>query len=105
MMTLDYQVNGMGLNGTAPAGAQTIGLSVGHIQLATAAAITGASVSASCDGGKTWQQATVTAQGNGQYQAGFTEPSGCDVTLRTSAKDAAGNSMTETITDAYAVTG
>jgi hypothetical protein len=105
MLTLEYQVNGMRLNGSAPAGAQAIELSVGHIQLATAAAITGASVSASCDGGKTWQQATMTAQGNGQYKAGFTEPSGCDVTLRTSANDAAGNSMTETITDAYAVTG
>jgi hypothetical protein len=33
------------------------------------------------------------------------KPAGCDVTLRTSAQDAAGNSITETITDAYAVAG
>jgi hypothetical protein len=104
MMTLDYQVNGMLMNGTVPAGAQTIDLTVGHIQLAAAAAITGVSAAASCNGGKTWQKASVASLGSGQYKVGFSEPEACDVTLRTSATDAAGGSITETITDAYAVT-
>jgi hypothetical protein len=103
MMTLDYLVSGMALDGTVPAGAQTVELTVGHIQLATAPAITAATASASCNGGKTWQRATVTSLGHGQYKLAFTEPARCDVTLRTGATDAAGNSITETITDAYAV--
>jgi hypothetical protein len=105
MMTLDYQVNEMHLNGTAPAGPQTIDLSVGHIQLATAGAITGATASASCNGGKSWHKAAVSSLGNGQFRLTFSEPQGCDVTLRTSAQDAAGGSITETITDAYAIAG
>jgi hypothetical protein len=105
MLTLGYRVGGMLLNGTVPAGRQAIGLSVGHIQLATAAAITGASASASCDGGKTWRKATVGSPGPGRFLVTFGAPGGCDVTLRTSAHDAAGGSITETITNAYAVTG
>jgi len=105
MMTLDYQVNGMHLNGTVPAGAQTIDLSVGHIQLATAAVITRAAAWASCNGGTSWQKAAVTSLGSGQFRLGFSEPKGCDVTLRTGATDAAGGSVTETITDAYATAG
>jgi hypothetical protein len=56
----------------------------------------------SLDGGKTWRAARVTGRG-GSYAAVFRAPPGARVTLRTSASDAAGGSVTETITRAYQV--
>jgi len=100
MMTLGYGVAGLELNGSAPAGRQVLHLSVGHIQLAKAAAVTKASVSVSFDGGKTWHPARVSGHA-GHYTAVFTAQAGALVTLRTHATDAAGGSVTETITSAY----
>jgi hypothetical protein len=101
MMTLEYDVAGLGLNESAPAGQQAVIIAAGHLQLAKAASVTGATVSASFDGGKTWQKATVTPLGGGRFKATFTAPAGATVALRTTAKDAAGGSVSETITGAY----
>ena len=101
MMTLEYQVQGLGLSGTAPAGPQVIDITAGHLQLARAAAVTGATASVSFDGGAHWQPATVTSQGAGQFRAAFTAPPGALVTLRVSASDTIGGSVTESITRAY----
>jgi hypothetical protein len=100
MMTLRYGVVGLGLNGSANPGQQVVHVQVGHLQLARAAQVTGAKVAVSFNGGKTWQAATVTGTG-GNYAAVFNAPAGALVTLRTSATDAAGGSVTETITNAY----
>jgi hypothetical protein len=105
MMTLDYQVRGLAPDGSAPAGPQLIELAVGHLQLARAARVTGAAAQVSCDDGQRWQRATVTASGRGLFRIGFRVPGGCRVTVRVSASDAAGGSVTETITRAYAVAG
>jgi hypothetical protein len=102
MMTLRYGVVGMGLTGSTSAGQQVVRVTVGHLQLAKAAKITGAAVSVSFDGGKTWQAASVAGSG-GRYAAVFSAPAGALVTLRTSATDAAGGSVAETITNAYQV--
>jgi hypothetical protein len=102
MMTLQYAVAGLGLNGAAKPGSQSLQLTVGHLQGAQAAAITKASVSASFDGGTTWHPATITGSG-GSYTATFTAPAGAKVTLRTRAADAAGGSIAETITSAYQI--
>jgi hypothetical protein len=104
MMTLDYHVHGLSLSGTAPAGPQAIGLNVGHIQLASAAKITGASAQVSCDGGNTWQNAVVRAAGRGNFTITFSEKSECLVTMKVTATDSAGDSVTETIDNAYQVT-
>jgi hypothetical protein len=104
MMTLSYQVNRLALNGSAPSGPQVVGLRVGHIQLAQAAKVTGAKAWASCDSGQTWRRATVSSLGRGQFGLHFGVPSGCQVSLRVSAADAAGGSITETITRAYDTT-
>lgn len=103
MMTLNYQVHRLALDGTAPAGQQLIGLRVGHIQLAPATPIRGAAAAVSCDDGQTWQPASVKPAGSGNFSIAFTEPAGCAVTLRVSAEDAAGGSITETITRAYKI--
>ena len=102
MMTLNYGVAGLGLDGLTPPGRQTLHLTAGHLQLAKAAAVTGASVSVSFDGGKVWRPAQVSGQA-GHYTAEFTAPPGATVTLRTHAADAAGGAITETITSAYRV--
>ena len=100
MMTLRYRVARLALDGTAPPGRQVLHVSAGHLQVAKAAPVTGASVSVSFNGGKTWHRARVTGHG-GSYAAAFTAPPGALVTLRTSAADAAGGTVTETITSAY----
>ena len=102
MMTLRYSVAGLALNGSAAAGRQSVGITVGHIQLAAAAKITGAKVQVSLDGGKTWRAARVTGSG-GAYRAAFTAAAGRYVTLRVTAADAAGGKISETITRAYKI--
>jgi hypothetical protein len=102
LMTLDYNVVGLGLNGTAPAGQQVVRLTAGHLQLSAATAVTGARVSVSFDGGQTWQRATVTGHG-GSYAAVFQAPAGALVTLRATATDAAGGSIAQTISNAYQI--
>jgi hypothetical protein len=103
MMTLDYHVAGLALNGTTTAGRQAIGLDAGHIQLGGQARITRVSARVSFTSGRSWQQATVTALGRGQFRITFTARAGAYVTLRTVATDAAGNSVTETIQRAYQI--
>jgi len=100
MMTLGYAVAGLSLAGSAPAGAQVVRVTAGHLQLARAAAVTGAKMAVSFDGGKSWHQAKVTGSA-GSYAASFTAPAGATVSLRTTAADAAGGTITETLINAY----
>jgi hypothetical protein len=104
MMTLGYRVGGLALNGSVRPGPQQIALSVGHLQLARAAAITGAKAQVSYNDGQSWQPVSVASSGGGNFRIAFTAPGGVDVTLRVSATDAAGGSITETILRAYSVT-
>ncbi len=103
MMTVDYHVQGLQQDGRRPDGTQLIDLTFGHLQLAPAAAVTGASARFSFDDGQTWQAATVTPLGGGRFRMAFTAPAGVDVTLRVHATDAAGGAITETILRAYGV--
>jgi hypothetical protein len=102
MMTLRYAIAGLTLRGTTPAGRQTLHVTAGHLQLVKAIPVTSASVSVSFDGGKTWHPATVTGH-NGNYTAAFTAPAAAQVSLRTSASDGAGGSITETLANAYQI--
>src|SRR5215472_15034256 len=103
MMTLNYQVAGLALNGTTAAGPQTVSLSVGHIQPAGATRITGASAKVSVNDGHTFRAARVTSQGGGRFLVRFTAQAGAAMTLRVSATDAAGGSISETILRGYGV--
>jgi hypothetical protein len=100
---LRYGVVGLGLNGSASPGQQVVRLSVGHLPLAKATAITSAALSVSFDGGKTWHAARMTGT-NGAYAAVFRAPAGAMVTLRARAADEAGGTITQTISDAYRTT-
>lgn len=103
MMTLGYLVRGMALDGSAPAGPQLIDVHAGHLPLAPASRITGATALMSCDGGKSWKPAAVTATGSGNFRIEFAATAACPVSLRVSAADAAGDSIAETIIRAYQV--
>jgi hypothetical protein len=103
MMTLNYLVQGMALNGTVRAGPQLVDVHAGHIQLAPATRITGATAQVSCDDGRSWRSAAVRSAGGGNFRVAFTAPAGCAVTLRVSAADAAGGSIAQTITRAYKI--
>jgi|SRR5579875_1712814 len=102
MMTLGYQVAGLAPNGTARPGRQRLAVTAAHLQLATAPRITRVTVRVSCDGGRHWRRATVTGHG-ARYIATYHAPAGSYVTVRTSASDAAGGQITETITRAYRI--
>ncbi len=102
MMTLRYAVRGLSLAGQAPAGRQVVDLTVGHLQLVKPIAVTKATMAVSVNGGKTWRQAKVTGR-DGHYRAMFDAPAGAYVMTRSTATDAAGGSVAETITRAYRV--
>ncbi len=103
MLTLNYQVGNLGLNGVAPAGPQHIDVTVGHIRLAASSAIDRVSAQVSYDGGQFWHPVTLSRLGAGQYQMSFSPPAGVGVTLMFTATDAAANSISETIANAYSV--
>jgi hypothetical protein len=104
MLTLNYHVAGESITGTTPGGPQVIDLIVGHIQLARAAAIAGARMRVSFDGGVTWHATRVVPTGPGHFRVTFTAPAHSFVTLRTFATDRADGTITETITRAYSTT-
>jgi hypothetical protein len=101
LLSLDYAVAGLGLSGTAPAGVQVVRVEAGHQQLAAAPKITSITVQVSFDDGATWQPAQVVGSGKTRY-AVFSAPPGSYVTLKVTAADAAGSTISETITRGYA---
>jgi hypothetical protein len=103
MMTLDYHIRRLALDGTAPAGRQVIGLDVGHIQPGGQSRISRVTVAVSFTAGRNWRRAAVTALGGGHFRIAFTARPGAYVMLRTSATDAAGDSITETIPRGYQI--
>ncbi|HEY1641322.1 MAG TPA: hypothetical protein VGG35_11590 [Streptosporangiaceae bacterium] len=103
LLTLQYLVRGEGLNGLTQPGPQTISLHVGHIQLGGSAAITAATARVSFNDGDSWSPATVTAHGKGQYTITYNAPAGVDVSLKVTASDAKGSSVTETLIRGYGV--
>jgi hypothetical protein len=92
----------MAADGEVPVGRQAIDLWVGHLPLAQGASITRVGMTVSFDGGKTWHATRMTG-GDGHYQAAFEAPAGAFVMMRTTAQDAAGGSVAETLTRAFRV--
>ena len=107
VLNLDYHLVSDEDN-TSSAPIQRMNLTVGHVSYDGAgshARITSAAVSVSFDGGTTWKPAIV-AGVNGQYVAVWANPAsarGTDPELKVSATDAAGGSITQTVTNAYSI--
>jgi hypothetical protein len=101
MLTARYHVADLSLTGAARPGRQQIGLTISRLQLAAPSRITRVTLHVSYDHGKTWHPATITRLASGSFRIAFTAPARALVTLRTHAADAAGDTISETITDAY----
>jgi hypothetical protein len=101
LLTLQYAVAGMAPDGTALPGRQILNIEAGHLPLAKAPRITGVNVAESADGGRTWRAARISRCGAHCFRAIFAAPKGAYVTLRTTAADAAGGRISETIARAY----
>ena len=102
MLTLRYLVAGLSPSGTTTPGRQQISLTVDHLAEAPSSPITSAGAQVSFNGGRTWQQASVQRDGPARFSVAFTgNPS--LVTLRVTARDAAGDTITETLPGAYRI--
>jgi hypothetical protein len=106
LLWLDYSLTGAGLDGHAPAGASTLGVTVAPPLGATPTPITGVTVEVSYDDGQTWAPASVAGSGS-QFTATYTTPDPAStngyVSVRTTATDAAGDAVTQTLIRAYAL--
>ncbi|MFF9497864.1 S8 family serine peptidase [Streptomyces flaveolus] len=99
-----YDLPSDGMKTLAAKDGLKIGLSVSGHAGYTPGKLTEAKVSYSYDGGETWT-AAATAQQGGRWTAtvNHADAAGKPVTLRTELTDAHGNSVVQTVTDAYAV--
>jgi len=104
-LALNYQLATNDLN-TSTSHTQVLHLQAGHASYdgrGSTATITSAQVSVSFDGGKTWHTAHLTGTA-GTYTATWPNPAagpGVIPTLRVTATDSAGNTITQTVTSAY----
>ncbi|MGW0786623.1 S8 family serine peptidase, partial [Streptomyces sp. NPDC002913] len=99
-----YDLPSDGMKTLAAKDGQEIGLSASGHAGYTPGELTAAKVSYSYDGGETWTTA-VTAQREGRWTAtvNHADAAGKPVTVRTDLTDANGNSVIQTVTNAYAV--
>ena len=109
VLSLSYGLASDGTN-TSGSATQMLRLSVGHLSydgFGSHSRITSASVSVSFDGGTTWVPAKVSGT-NGHYVATWANPAsaaGTDPMLRVSAADASGDTISQTVTNAYTIAG
>ncbi len=102
LLTFGYQVAHIALDGTTPAGPAEVRISVAHQALVPSPpAVTGLTVQYSVNGGASWQPAAVSGAG-ATWDAWLDATPGSYVSLRVSATDAAGGTLTETLTRAFA---
>ncbi|MGW7542060.1 hypothetical protein ACWGKQ_13190 [Streptomyces sp. NPDC054770] len=106
-LTLGYRLTSDNDN-TSDRPIQTMRLDVGHVSYDGAGShsrITSAKVSVSYDSGATWKPALVVG-GHGTYQVAWLNPAsarGTSPALKVTATDAAGGSITQTVTNAYTI--
>lgn len=104
LLFADYQLP-TGDAGQEPAGPATAEINVHHLQGAAQIAIASVSVQVSFDDGQTWQPTTVTTAGPGDYTVSYTNPAGAQTaSIRLTASDAQGNTLSQVIHQAYAIT-
>ncbi|NUR30965.1 MAG: hypothetical protein HOV83_34810 [Catenulispora sp.] len=105
-LSLNYQLNGLTNRNTTHSPMQNLVLHVGHISygdVGSQAGITSAQVSVSFDDGATWKDVP-THGAFGTYAAHWANPApGGHVSLRVTATDCLGGSITQTVTDPYTV--
>ena len=104
LVYLRYNAN-LTLNNTITPGTHQLQVT-GYHQDPSAPPVTSLKLWTSTDGGTTWQPARVSGGRDGTFTAAYAVPaSGTSgyVSIKAEATDAAGNDITQTITDAYAI--
>lgn len=107
LVMANYQL-GVGLDGTSPPGPDQLTLALAHATGATNAPFAKATVEVSFDGGTTWTPTALFDLGGGKYRALWVNPlhpKQGDVALRISGTDVNGNSLTQTVTNAFDIAG
>ncbi|MEU5093073.1 hypothetical protein [Streptomyces sp. NPDC021356] len=108
MLGAHYDLAGLDLSDTSTTPRQQLHLTVDHLVVNGAGSdspVTAATVDVSYDGGKTWQQARLTGAA-GDYVASWPNSpvhSGVLPAIRATAADAAGNTLSQTVTNAYRI--
>lgn len=94
------------LNGTAPAGGTLkVPLHLGGTVTEAGQRVAALTVKVSYDGGATWKPLTVTADAKGARSVTVKHPASAEaVSFRVDLKDTGGNTVRETITNAYRLT-
>jgi len=100
MMTLDYQLARESLDGSTPAGSQSLDITVSHLPRSTPSPVARIKLQVSFNNGKSWRSATLTKI-HGGYRGTYAAPAGAHVSLRVTARDSHGATVTETILGAY----
>ncbi|GAB2922558.1 hypothetical protein GCM10027280_07230 [Micromonospora polyrhachis] len=108
LLFLRYDVGADLTDAVAAPGRHQIKVAAYH-QVPNAPAVKSVTLSISTDGGVTWRQLSTTAKGGGNYIASYQVPRLAETTgtvsIRASAADAAGNTIEQTIVDAFTLTG
>ncbi len=101
LLQLDYDVD-TDLAGRATGGRQTLGLRASHLEGAVGTGRIGRlTLAVSYDDGKHWKPVRLERTGAGAAVARFTAPRSGYVSLRASARDDAGNTITQDVIHAY----
>jgi hypothetical protein len=92
--------------GSTASGPQSLGITVSHLPDSTQYPVAHAQLQVSFDNGSTWHPAALARICHGhactnQYRATYTAPANARVSLRVTARDAHGATVTETILGAY----
>ncbi|MFI0898097.1 hypothetical protein [Streptomyces sp. NPDC020983] len=104
-LTLTYRLDTGPSNTGVPDAVQSLDLTVGHLSYddrGSRSPVTSAGVSVSFDGGATWQPAALTG-GTGTYHATWRNTGATAPSIRVTAADAAGGTITQTVTAAYGI--
>lgn len=97
LLALRYQLGHLALNGTVPAGRQSLDVLARHIQPARGLRITKASVEVSFNKGRSWHRVILRHRHGAAYAAKYSAPVLHTFSLRVTVCDAGGSTLTETI--------
>jgi hypothetical protein len=101
-MTVDYDL-ALSKHSTAPAGSFTFGVELGMPPEVVIAPTASLVVEISWNGGSSWEVATLTGCSTAGCTVQVTNQRRGSASLRVTATDTAGRSVTQTVIDAYAV--
>jgi subtilisin family serine protease len=103
MLGINYQLPGLSSTTTAPAGEYAFDVKLSMPDTVETRPVVQRSVEISWDGGQTWAPAKLTKCDDTSCKAHVTNQPGGRASLRVSATDAGGSTVTQEITNAYAV--